>query len=336
MVTSAKELQYVTNVGFCADFGGRGFSLPTSMAIRSDGTIFVASRGKPSTAGSNGIQIVTADHDFIGQIGTYNSALGGMMWPTSIVLDEDENLYLADEFYHRITKFDRDGNAISSWGEKGSGDGQFNQPSGMLVKDGNLMIVDSRNNRIQTYSFDGEFISQWGEKGAQEGQFNLPWGISEDSEGYIYIADWRNDRIQKFTTDGEFVLSIGESGNGPGQFSRPAHMSIDSKGNIYVADWGNQRLQIVDSRGQFITSHRGAADLNPWSVEYLSSQDDERRARESFVPIYEPDTDDVHEISARMEPYFWDPVAVHLDENERIYVLETGRHRFQIFESLNS
>ena len=112
MVTSAKELQYVTNVGFCADFGGRGFSLPTSMAIRSDGTIFVASRGKPSTAGSNGIQIVTADHDFIGQIGTYNSALGGMMWPTSIVLDEDENLYLADEFYHRITKFDRDGNAI--------------------------------------------------------------------------------------------------------------------------------------------------------------------------------------------------------------------------------
>ena len=33
MVTSAKELQYVTNVGFCADFGGRGFSLPTSMAI---------------------------------------------------------------------------------------------------------------------------------------------------------------------------------------------------------------------------------------------------------------------------------------------------------------
>ena len=116
-------------------------------------------------------------------------------------------------------------------GEKGSGDGQFNQPSGMLVKDGNLMIVDSRNNRIQTY-FDGEFIFNVGEKGTQEGQFICR--ISEDSEGYIYIADWRNDRIQKFTTDGEFVLSIGESGNGPGQFNRQPHMSIDSKGNIYM------------------------------------------------------------------------------------------------------
>ena len=75
-------------------------------------------RGKTSTAGSNGIQIVTADHDFIGQIGTYNSARRND-GPTSIVLDEDENLYLADEFYHRITKFDRDGNAITSWERKG-------------------------------------------------------------------------------------------------------------------------------------------------------------------------------------------------------------------------
>ena len=42
----------------------------------------------------------------------------------------------------------------------------------------------------------------------------------------------------------------------------------------------------------------------------------------------------ISEISARMEPYFWDPVAVELDEEGRVYVLETGRHRFQIFERL--
>ena len=55
-------------------------------------------------------------------------------------------------------------------------------------------------------------------------------------------------------------------------------------------------------------------------------------ARESFIPVYEPDTEDPSEISARMEPYFWDPVSVQLDEDGRVYVLETGRHRFQIFE----
>ena len=81
-------------------------------------------------------------------------------------------------------------------------------------------------------------------------------------------------------------------------------------------------------------SKRGEADLSPWSVEYLESQDDERKARESFVPVYDADTMDPSEISARMEPYFWDPVAVELDEEGRVYVLETGRHRFQIFERL--
>ena len=65
MTTTSSRLNYITNVGFAADFGGRGFSLPTSMAIRSDGKIFVVSRGKPSTKGSNGIQMVSKDHDFM-------------------------------------------------------------------------------------------------------------------------------------------------------------------------------------------------------------------------------------------------------------------------------
>jgi DNA-binding beta-propeller fold protein YncE len=332
MTTTKFELKYLDNIGFCADFGGRGFQLPTSMAIRSDGTIFVASRGKASTKGSNGIQLVTNEHDFLGQIGTYGSELGGMIWPTSLVLDLEDNLYLADEYLQRITKFDREGNAVTHWGEKGHGPGQFDQPSGMLVKGEELLIVDSRNNRVQIYSLDGEYIGQWGSKGNGEGEFDLPWGICDDSEGNVYVADWRNDRIQKFDYNGNYIKSIGQTGSGKGQFNRPSDMAVDKDGNIYVADWGNQRVQVVDSDGEYLDSHRGAAHLNPWSVEYLSSQDDERAARESFVPVYDPDTDDQHEISARMEPYLWDPVAVELGEDGKVYVVETGRHRFQVFE----
>ena len=81
-------------------------------------------------------------------------------------------------------------------------------------------------------------------------------------------------------------------------------------------------------------SQRGQAGLNPWVVEYLDSQDDEPGGRESYVPVYDRDTEDPSEISARMEPYLWDPVSVQLDEDGRVYVLETGRHRFQIFEKV--
>jgi len=330
MTTTTFGLKYVTNVGFAADFGGRGFQLPSSMAIRADGVIFVVSRGKSSTKQSNGIQMVTKDHDFLGQIGTYGAGLGGMMWPTSVVLDGDENLYLADEYFNKVTKYDREGNPLTEWGTKGSGDGQFNQPSGLLIQDQLIYLVDSRNNRIQMYSLDGEFQGQWGSGGDGEGEFNLPWGISDDSEGNIYIADWRNDRIQKFDSNGNYISAIG--GGKTSVLDRPSDVAVDPDGNIYVTDWGSQRLLVLDQSGSILETKRGEADLNPWSVEYLSSQDDERKARESFVPVYQADTEDPSEVSARMEPYFWDPVAVELDQDGTVYVLETGRHRFQVFE----
>ena len=332
MTTTTFGLKYVTNVGFAADFGGRGFQLPSSMAIRADGVIFVVSRGKSSTKNSNGIQMVTKNHDFLGQIGTYGAGLGGMKWPTSVVLDGDENLYLADEYFNKVTKYDREGNPLTEWGTKGSGDGQFNQPSGLLIQDQLIYLVDSRNNRIQMYSLDGEFQGQWGSEGDGEGEFNLPWGISDDSEGNIYIADWRNDRIQKFDSNGNYISAIG--GGKTSVLDRPSDVAVDPDGNIYVTDWGSQRLLVLDQSGSILETKRGEADLNPWSVEYLSSQDDERKARESYVPVYKADTEDPSEVSARMEPYFWDPVAVELDQDGTVYVLETGRHRFQVFERL--
>ena len=334
MTTTAFGLRYSTNVGFEADFGGRGFQLPTSIAIRSDGVIYLLSRGKASTAQVVGIQKVTRDHDFLGQFGASGRGLGQMVGATSITLDTDENAYVADESLHRITKFDYDGKPLSMWGEKGSAEGQFDQPSGLLVQGDTILVVDSGNDRVQRYSLDGEFITQWGRLGTGDGEFNHPWGLGQDSSGNVYIADWRNDRIQKFTSEGQHLATFGESGISEGQLSRPADVAVDPEGNIYVADWGNQRLQVFDSEWNFLDTQRGEAGLNPWAVEYLASQDDERKARESYVPVYEPDTDDPHEISARMEPYLWDPAAVELDEDGRVYVVETGRHRFQIFERI--
>ena len=333
MTTTALQLKYLTNVGFCADQGGRGFMLPTGMAIRGDGRIFVASRSNTTAINIIGIQMVTRDHDFFGKIGEYGQAAGQMVWPSALALDSEDNLYLADDFLHRITVFDREGSLISTWGTRGSGEGAIDGPSGLLLdSEDNLIIVDHRNHRIQKFTRDGKFLSAWGSFGDGDGQFNLPWGITQDREGNLYVADWRNDRIQKFTSDGEFLAKYGTSGSGDGQFNRPSGLGVDSEGNMYVADWGNQRVQVLDSDGNFLTKLRGEATPNPWALEYLEAQADENRARSTYVPVFEVDTDDPTEVSARIEPYFWDPVTVVIDEEDRAYVLETCRHRFQIYE----
>lgn len=332
MTTTAFALRYLTNVGFSSDQGGRAFQKPACIARRSDGRIFVGSRG-PAADQTVGIQMVSVEHEFFGTIGSLGRGEGQMVEPSALALDSDENLYLADEKLNRISVFDWDGKFLRSWGSHGKGPGEFDGPSGLLIQGEAVLAVDTRNHRVQIYTKDGKFLAQWGVQGSGEGELRLPWGITDDNNGNIYIADWGNDRIQKFTADGQHLATFGESGNGEGQLNRPADVAVDTEGNLYIADWGNQRLQVLDSEGRFLESKRGeATDLNPWVWEYFDGVQDEKKARESFVPIYDVDTDDPHEISARIESFFWDPCAVILDDAGRVYALETCRHRFQVFE----
>ena len=337
MVTEAGrktlELEYVDTVGFAADQGGRGFHLPVDMAIRSDGRIYVVSRSHAEALRIVGIQVVSLKHEFFGQIGGHGRGDGQMTSPTALALDSQENLYLADDDLQRITVYDREDNYLSQWGTAGSGDGEIDGPSGLAFdSEDNLLVVDHKNHRVQRFTSDGKYLSQFGSFGDGDDQFDRPWGITVAGDGHIYVADWRNDRIQKFTPDGEFVAGFAGSGSGDGQLNRPAGVAADSDGNMYVTDWGNQRVQVLAPDGAFLAKLRGQATLSPWAQEYLEANADELRARETYAPVYEVDTDDPNETSARIEPYFWDPVAVKLDAEERLYVLETGRHRFQVYQ----
>jgi hypothetical protein len=330
------RIKYRDTIGFNADLGGRGFHLPTDMTVRDDGVIFVVSRSSFVQLNIVGIQKVTLDHGYHGQIGSYGQDAGQMTGPSALAVDSNYNLYLADEFLQRITIFDREGDVLDTWGTVGDGDGEFDAPSG-LVFDGEdvLYLVDHRNHRIQKLTADGGFIDKWGAYGNGEGEFNLPWGIALDLEGNVCVADWRNDRIQRFNRDGEFLAQHGGSGDGEGEFHRPSRLAFDSSGNMYVADWGNQRVQIFDSEGRFMEILQGQATLSKWAQEYFDAQQDEMRARSTFQEVFKVDTDDKHEIAARIEPYFWDPVSVVVDNDDQLYVLETNRHRFQIYERVS-
>lgn len=340
MTTQAKpgvDVKYLTTVGFAADFGGRGFHLPTDIEVRADGRIFVMSRS--SNSATLGLRIVETDleHGFHSEFGSYGTGDGQFIRPTALATDPRGHLFAADDYLHRIVEFDAKNNFVRQWGDHGSAPGQLSGPSGLVFdRQGHLLVVDHLNHRVQMFTPEGEYISQFGSNGHRRGQFEYPWGICIGPDGRIYVADWRNDRIQCFAPDGEFAGMHGESGDGEGQFNRPSDVAVGPDGSIFVADWMNQRVQVFDSEWRFQTILRGQATLSPWAVEYLNANDDERRAREVFEPVIEVDTDDPHEVSARIESYFWDPVAVEVDAEGRLYVLETNRHRFQVYETSSS
>jgi len=329
MVTTKINLQYHSTVGFHTDQGSRGFQHPSAFIMRDDGTIFVASRGAGPTVG---VQMVNRDFAFFGKLGEAGGGIGQMQAPSALALDSQDNLYVADEKLNRITIFDKDGKLKGSWGEFGNEPGQFNNPSGMAILDDEVIVTDTMNHRIQRYTTEGKFISQWGEKGSDEGQYVLPWGLSTGHNKELIIADWGNDRIVSSDLNGNIISIINGDKESNNSLNRPAHAAQDLDNNWYVADWGNQLLKVFDQRGNFLERHRGSAGLNPWALEYFESQQDEKKARSTYAPIFKPTTKDVREISALIEPYFWDPCALIIGKDNAIYVLETCRHRFQIYE----
>ncbi|WP_048103871.1 PKD domain-containing protein [Methanofollis liminatans] len=144
---------------------------------------------------------------------------------------------------------------ISEWGSRGTADGEFTYPDG-IVRDtaGNIYVVDYGNDRIQKFNRTGSFITKWGSSGySEDGEFNMPHGIAVDSDSNVYVTDTWNSRIQKFDSTGTFIAKWGSYGTGDGQFDFPQGITIDADGSIYVADNANQRIQKFDSNGTFIT-----------------------------------------------------------------------------------
>ncbi len=119
--------------------------------------------------------------------------------PAGLAIDPAGFIYSANRPDNVIQKFTLDGDLVTSWGSKGTAEGQFRDPRGIaLDSNGNVFVADSSNNRIQMFDSDGNFLISWGELGSGDGQFNLPYGIAVDSENRLFVADGFNNRIQVF------------------------------------------------------------------------------------------------------------------------------------------
>ncbi len=330
----ANFLEYSHTIGLSTMLG-RGFYYPNDAHIGQDGRIYVVNRSLEGDTRGVRVVICNLESQYFGSIGSFGAGDGEFIWPTSVNMDSQGRVYVSDEQNHRITVYDSSGGFLAKWGVRGSGPGELDGPSGMaLDSEDNLYVVDQHNNRVQKFTWDGRFLLGFGSEGAGDGQFNLPWGIALDAQGDVYVADWRNDRIQKFSPDGKFLAKYGSSGRGDGEFHRPASVAVDAEGYMYVADWGNERVQVLDPEGGFVLKLRGEATDSKWAEEFLSINLEEAgaRANADLGPVPGVVDEDPYEESSHVERYFWAPVSVKLDDEGRLYVTESNRHRIQIYK----
>ena len=170
------------------------------------------------------------------KLGTPIKTIIGLKKPWGVAVHQKGEIMVTERSGGCISIFGPTGEKLRSFGSRGSGPGQFNEPESVAVDDdGNILMADSRNHRIQKFTSDNKYITSVGSHGSNPLQFLFPGSVSiSPITKKIAISDWNNHRVQILNPDLTFHSSIGSESSGNGQFNGPHDTAFDSAGNLYV------------------------------------------------------------------------------------------------------
>jgi len=124
-------------------------------------------------------------------------------------------------------------------GERGSFQGQLDEPRGVAFgREGVLYISDRGNRRVQAFDRTGLLIAASRSVDDIEPDFIAPTGMACDWRGNVFIADTGDSVVKVFTPDLKPALVIGREGPIASQLKRPVDCAIAEDGLLYVSDPG--------------------------------------------------------------------------------------------------
>lgn len=231
--TRNNKIRRITQSGMVSTVAGSGsfgasngigvsssFGNPTGIEVDAAGNIYVADHLTHVIRKIDPIGLVSTIAGIPFQPGATDGpgGIASFYRPYGLTTDTDGNIYVADEWNHKIRKINISTGIVSTFagdGDLGSDDGNINSAS-----------------------------------------FNYPWDVTLDSLGNVFVADGYNYVIRKITTDGmvnAFVGSLGMTGANDGigtaaTFSGATSIAVSPlTKEIYVGDAYNHLVRkIID------------------------------------------------------------------------------------------
>ena len=169
--------------------------------------------------------------------------------PSDVAFDAASNTYVADGFggNNRVSKFNKVGNFVKSWGKTGSSPGQFRELRGIATDAaGNVYVADAGNRRIQVFDGEGNYKFEFGGVGRPAAIC-----ISGGSPQYLFSSnsntpeDLDYGEIYKVRLNGQVVGKFGRAGKIPGEFSVVNALDCRTENNLFVGEVGNWRATRV-------------------------------------------------------------------------------------------
>ncbi|MGD9720162.1 MAG: SMP-30/gluconolactonase/LRE family protein [Pirellulales bacterium] len=214
------------------------------------------------------VQRFTSEGKFLGTFPVKPHAGG-------LAVDEEGNVYVAHWNSNKVVVYSPSGALVRQWGQKGTGEGEFQLPGSITYgPDGLLYVPDQGNSRVQTFTREGKFVGQWGSLGSEPGQFGGgqaaggrfagPQFVAFDTAGNVYTTDAALDRVQKFTPDGKLLAYWGNESAEPGGFGPPPlskegtpvmggpiGVCVDRQDRVWVSAT-NSRVQQFANDGKYL------------------------------------------------------------------------------------
>ena len=186
----------------------------------------------------------------LGKAGHPSPVMSGQPFstPTHLAMDRRTGEFFVSDGYGnaKVHKYSPDGKLLFSWGESGTGPGQFNIVHNLATDDGGwVYVADRENHRVQIFDSNGKFETQWNDLS----RVACIW-IDTRGQDLVYVGEYfcgiasnsigtdLGPRISVFTRGGKLLSRLGHEsyGDEPGRFYSPHGISVDSKGDIYMAD----------------------------------------------------------------------------------------------------
>ena len=172
--------------------------------------------------------------------------------PVSIAVDKGGALWVLDKKKARVVKLDDGGNILTSFGTEGSGPGQLDEPTDIVVSSsGVIFIADRGNHCVQAFNSDGVFLKMIRNTVADklEKPIALAIGLQDD---ILYVLDKGRSTVSTYSSKGEPLAEFGKTNSDdPGNLSKPVGV-MATRDEVLVVD--TNRVKVYSPKGKYIRS----------------------------------------------------------------------------------
>jgi sugar lactone lactonase YvrE len=276
------------------------------------------------------------------------NGLNQLSGPHGVFIDDDQTIYVADTYNHRIVEWKSDANngqIVEGGNGEGKRNDQLNQPTKVIVdKENDSLIICDRENRR---------VVRWPHRNGQSGETLISniacLDLIMDNDRYLYVCDNVKDEVRRWKM-GETNGTIAAGGNGRGnrldQLNDPYNIFIDEDHSVYVSDCFNHRVMkwVKDAKeGIVVAGGQGQGNglrqlslphgiiVDQLGSVYIADSGNHRVIR--WLKGAQEGTIVVGGNGRGEQPnQFNYPCDLSFDRQKNLYVVEFSNHRVQKFD----